>query len=147
MLKHVAALTLAAAALLPATANAWYYEGNPDLHFRLDRAEHDLIDGSVLVNKLRVTRCNGTYVDYTVNAWVDPVKGYTRHNVIGGDLCSATWYLQTTLAVAGPGFVVQTDTPTFVIDLDPFDAEMPMPSPYVKGGDFWGTAIQVISTY
>lgn len=140
--------TLFAASALPATAHAWIYSGNPgDLEFRVDRPEGDVIDGSVLVDKLRIHRCNGTYVDYDIEAWVDPVKGHTVHGSITGDLCQATWYLSSTMVVAGQGWVVQTNTPTLVVDLDPFDHRFDLPGAYVKSGSFSGNPLEVYSDY
>lgn len=147
-MKHVtvALFTLAALAFTPGTAQAVVYTGTPDPEFRVDRTEGDLVDGVVLLNKLRITRCDGTWVDYTINKWVDPVEGFTKSNTIGGDLCLATWYLQSTMVVTGEDWVVQTDAPTLVVDLDPFDDQFPLPATYVKSGDFGGSALQVYNT-
>lgn len=147
-MKSLLAPLLGATALLALAppAHAAVYSGNPDLDFRVDRAEGDLVDGNVLLNKLRITRCDGTWVDYPINKWVDPVAGFTKRDVIGGNLCLATWYLTSTMVVAHDDFVVQTDTPTLVVDLDPFDDQFALPGVYVKSGDFWGGALQVHST-
>lgn len=133
-------------ALAPSAAQATIYTGNPDLEFRVDRAEGDLIDGSVLLNKLRITRCDGTWVDYTINKWIDPVAGFTKRDVIGGNLCLATWTLTSTMVVAHDDFVLQTDAATLVVDLDPFDDQFALPGVYVKSGEFWGGALQVHNT-
>lgn len=149
MTKHLAPLlALAALATIPTTADAAWYTGSPDLDFKLERNENDLIDGNVLLHSLRVTRCNGQHVNYPINKWVDPVQGFAVKDVIGGNLCSHTWFFSSTMVVAGAGFVVQTDVSSITVSMDPtFQYSQTLPGVYLKSGDFSGSAVRFEADY
>ncbi|MEZ4320714.1 MAG: hypothetical protein R3F61_24750 [Myxococcota bacterium] len=113
----IALTTLFALGAAP-TAQASIYMGNPTTEFRIDRSNGDLTDGDVYVYKVRVHACDGSYTDYSVKQWVDPVAGYGK-TINGGDLCSATWYWGSDVVLDGPGFTIVATPDQTTVSLDP----------------------------
>lgn len=83
-----------------APAGAVVYQGNPIAGFHIDRPAGDLVSGTVILTKLRIHDCSGSWTDYPVGATVDPVAG-THVTVSGGDLCGSTWYWGSTMQLYG----------------------------------------------
>lgn len=116
--KVVVALATLSTLAIGSNAEAINYGGNPDLGFQVDRPQGDYIDGSVYLNKIRVHKCDGSYVDYGVYKTVDPVAGYAR-GIASGDYCGATWYWGSAMVLNGPGYTLKvTDSSTYA-PLDP----------------------------
>lgn len=88
--------------LLALDAHAFVFLGNPDVGFRVDRPQGDYVDGSVILEKLRIHHCGGGYTDYTVDKVVDPVEGYDV-TISGGDHCYATWFWDSDMEIDGDG--------------------------------------------
>src|SRR5262245_55895116 len=98
-------MSLLAVLLVASPAEAIIYVGNPvNLSFYVDRAQHDLVEGSVVLDTVRVRACGGGYTDYEVDALIDPVAGYDL-DIAGGDYCGVSLYWSTDmeLEVSGSG--------------------------------------------
>ena len=103
-------------------AHALIYLGNPQLGFRVDRPADDYVDGSVVLDKIRVHHCAGGYTDVQVDETIDPVA-VIRVAIPAGNHCSITWYWASDLDVDGPAFTVRyagaTTTVTLAADIPP----------------------------
>lgn len=114
----------------PPAAEALIYFGNPQLGFRVDRAQGDYVDGSVYLDKARVHHCGGDYTDYDVSQTVDPVAGH-KLTIAGGDHCYVTWYWGGTMTIEGGSgsgaYTLEvydaTTTVTLAEDIDPVALE------------------------
>ena len=102
---------------LSTEAQAVLWGGVPDIGFHIDRPAGGFTDGDVFVDKLRVHHCDGSFQDYAVNQWVDPVVGYTRR-VNGGDLCSATWYWSSDIDINGDNFTLKAWPSSTTVNLE-----------------------------
>lgn len=112
----VAALSLMAS-LAATKALAASVPAGTVIAFHVERAEADLVEGSVDVHKLRLGRCSGGYVEYRLDEDdVDPVAGYAGVAVGAGQFCTATWFFSSSIVVDGDG------------TLGPFTAESPTSS-------------------
>jgi hypothetical protein len=81
-------------------SHAIQYTGDQRLSFKVDRPAQDLTDGSVYLTKVRIHECDSSYVDYPVNATIDPVAGDSVV-IAGGDLCGATWFWGNDMVLYG----------------------------------------------
>lgn len=97
-----ALLVAMALGVFSAPAHAVVYGGNPEITFKVDRAQHDFTTGDVDLTKVRMERCDGSWTDYTVNASPDPIVGYSLH-FTAGDYCGATWYWSSVMLLDGSG--------------------------------------------
>ena len=109
------------AALTPNEAHAAWYFGNPVVTFRADRPAGDYVDGSVLLDKLRVHHCGGGYTDYEVDETIDPVA-VNQVGIGAGNHCALTFYWASDLDIDGFGglgaFTVRYSEPTTTLVLD-----------------------------
>jgi hypothetical protein len=99
-------------------AHAYVFIGNPKASLTIERDEGDLIDGSALIDTVRVHACGGGYTDVTVDTWIDPVAGW-QFTLPSGDLCgvSVRW-----------GDDVLLDAPTFTLRYEQLATHVPFTS-------------------
>ena len=115
-------------------AHAYLFGGTPDIpvDVEVDNVLNQYTSGSVLLDKVRVYACNGSYLDYNVGLWVDPVAGHTEH-IQGGDLCGIRYYFGSAMTLHGVNsngaFTVVFDEPFATVDIDPEIAN-PAITPY-----------------
>lgn len=82
------------------SAHAVIYVGNPDLTITVDRPQHDLTGGSVVLDKVRTHGCLGGTTDYTVDEAIDPVDGWTL-GISDGNYCGVTLYWTSAMTLEG----------------------------------------------
>jgi hypothetical protein len=117
-MRRLAVLLFAPLGLVwAADANAVIYLGNPVLGFRVDRPQHDYVEGSVTLEKVVVHHCAGGSTTYTVDATVDPVAGHTL-SIDAGNHCGVTFHWDSTIEVEGPSYVVEHTASTTSVLLD-----------------------------
>ncbi|MCB9764635.1 MAG: hypothetical protein H6739_32975 [Alphaproteobacteria bacterium] len=116
----------------PMPVHAIIYAGNPHLDLTVQRAEDDLVEGSVDLDKVRLHACAGGTTDYTVEETIDPVDGYGL-DIDAGDWCGVTLYWGGVMELDGDNgspFSLEVDhASTYVplattinpVDLVPFD--------------------------
>lgn len=102
--------------LLSFPARAVVYLGNPTLGFRVDRPADDYVDGSVVLDKVRVHHCAGGSTDVTVEETIDPTV-VTWVAVPAGNHCSLTFYWGSDLDVDGPSYTVRYAEATTAVEL------------------------------
>lgn len=119
-------------------SQAVVYTGNPDLGFWVQRPANDLTGGTVTIYKVRIHKCDSTYVDYVLNDTIDDVvDGYTVNNIIGGDLCGATWFWSTDMFLdgysSGPFTIEYDDNTTTMVFASPLVPTALTPYTVIEG--------------
>lgn len=106
-------LALAGLAISP-SAHAVIYIGNPHVTFTIDRAEGDLDEAEVTIEKVRIHGCNGAgYTDYAVDETVDLYQGWGM-DFPTGNYCAMKLFLDSDLLVDG----VDSNANSFTIAFD-----------------------------
>jgi len=100
-----------------AVAEATIYTGSPKLHFRVDRPQHDYVDGDVTLDKVVVNHCGGGSTTYDLDESVEPVGGHTV-DIDAGDHCTAVFHWSSNLSIDGPSYTVGHNGSTTTIVFD-----------------------------
>lgn len=138
-MRHIAPVVVALAAIIPQSAYAWFYAGNPKLGIWVDRPAHDLLAADVTLNLVRVHKCGGGYDTYTVNQTLDLVTHYSI-TINGGNLCGVSLDWTSSMLVEKQGaWVVEYDESVTSIELTEADSDYSVLSPVdVVSGTFSG---------
>lgn len=99
------------------SASAGIYTGTPSFDFQITRASADFVEGSVVVEGVRIHKCGGGHDDYAIDDTFDPVKGFSV-TVNGGDLCSAEVFWDSDIEIEGSGFDLEATPATTSVALD-----------------------------
>lgn len=118
MTNGIKGLVCALGMLLPATASAWNYTGNPTVSIWVDRSAHDIQSASVNVAEVRVHKCAGGYATYAVDQTLDLTTTLTL-TIQGGDLCGVSVDYGSTMRVeqTGQGWIVDHEEVSSSIEL------------------------------
>lgn len=90
----------------PSDAAAYVYIGNPALGVRIEWPSGTLTQGAAKLDFVRVFACGGGYTDYQVDAWIDPVEGWST-TIDGGDPCGVGLRWDTDVFVHSSTFVLR----------------------------------------
>ena len=137
--------TLVAVALLaPLSANASIYIGNPGvLSFHVSRPEHDLDTGSVVLHQLRLHKCNGQTLVWTVDATIDPVEGWGM-TIPAGEHCSVTLVWDSAMEIESAAFVVEYDQASTPVQLSSQITPVTLSPIDVVSGTFTGNSPRLV---
>lgn len=113
-------------ALTQSPAHAVWYIGNPVLDFRVDRPAGDYLEGTVVLDKVRVFHCGGGSTDYEVDETIDPVV--VQHvSIDAGNHCALRFFWSSDLDIDGDGslgpftvrYAEDTTDVTLATDIEP----------------------------
>lgn len=102
---------------LSATANAWVYVGNPKVSILVDRPAGDFVSGVVVLERVRIHKCGGGYIDHAVNETIDPVSGWDLA-IDSGNYCGVSFDWDSTMTVEGDDWTVEYDEAVTSVTLD-----------------------------
>lgn len=123
-----------------APARAYVFIGNPVAKGVVDRPAHDLVGGSATLDKVRMHRCGGGYVDYPVGASIDPTEMWSVA-IDAGDWCGLSVVWDGAVSIDGPSFTVSYEEPYTSVGIDgPDPSSTPLTPFTVVDGTFSGTS-------